>query len=432
MTVERGQPALRRASWIGLLLVTTLLTSEFVSAQPLNTNFQLRVTGGVLPYGETLLSRVVLDNAEPVSAWNYRVFFNPGAVDLVALVPGAILSVIKNGGPPDFQALTDNGTFIAHVVTVSSMQASSLPVGAGRVLLEATFIPTSTFAGAFPLALAPAAGGPPPTVTSAINGVVYRPLTTDAVIQIVPAVNPNYALFFDADQVVPDATNELRVLLDNTGVAVRSWSYGASSDSLLLLFGNGFTGAATMIAQGGAPPDFESIMVNDFNFTHAVTVDFAGGAIGLPPGNDLELLRVQYYANPGFSGNANLFFRADLGVPVVVGPINLGSNQTPMTTSLCLSTNHAFDRGDCNQDGTFNLADMVFSLSTLFGSANAECEDSCDVNDSEDVDIADPVYMANTLFAGGPPPPGSGNCSPDATPGFFGSDLSCADAPSCP
>lgn len=432
MTGERGKPALRRASiFFGLVLAASTVSSDFVSAQPLNPGFQLRVTGGVLPYGQTLVSRVILDNAESVRAWNYRVFFSSSALDVVSLAPGGIMSVINNGGPPDFQNLSDGGSFIEHIVTVSNFGVHPLPVGAGRVLMEATFIPISTFTSGFPLSLSPA-GVPAPTITGGANGVVYRPVTTDAVVNIVHAVNPNYSLFFEAAQVIPDANNELRVLLDSSGAGIRSWSYGASSDSQLLIFGAFVSGAATMTSQGGSPPDFESIVVNDFDFRHSVVVDNLGGPIGLPPGNDLELLRVTYYANPTYQGTANLFFRADLGVPVVVNPLDLGINQTPMTTSLCLSTNHSFDRGDCNQDGMFNLADMVFSLSVIFGGGSPECEDSCDANDSESVNIADPIYMANALFAGGSPPPGSGSCGPDASPGFLGSDLGCADAPGCP
>lgn len=61
-----------------------------------------------------------------------------------------------------------------------------------------------------------------------------------------------------------------------------------------------------------------------------------------------------------------------------------------------------FSRGDCNDDGGFDIADAVRLLGFLFpgpgGAAPLECEDSCDANDDGSLDIADSVRILDALF----------------------------------
>ncbi|MEM7168427.1 MAG: peroxidase family protein [Planctomycetota bacterium] len=64
-----------------------------------------------------------------------------------------------------------------------------------------------------------------------------------------------------------------------------------------------------------------------------------------------------------------------------------------------------FQRGDCNQDGGFDLADAIRLLSYLFAGTNPliGCEDACDTNDDGVLDISDVVRAVSYLFAGGLP-----------------------------
>jgi len=91
-----------------------------------------------------------------------------------------------------------------------------------------------------------------------------------------------------------------------------------------------------------------------------------------------------------------------------------------------------FRRGDCNQDGMFDLSDAVATLTSLFGQAGpVPCEDACDSNDDGSLDIADPVATLTTLFNAGPlpPAPGSGpDCGEDPTDDGLG----CENEPNCP
>ena len=89
---------------------------------------------------------------------------------------------------------------------------------------------------------------------------------------------------------------------------------------------------------------------------------------------------------------------------------------------ISLVATGGFDRGDCNDDGLFDIADPITLLDNLFLGGFVPCDDACDGNDDELKDIADPIYILAALFNGGPLPPGSGNCGPDPTEGTLGCD----------
>lgn len=63
-----------------------------------------------------------------------------------------------------------------------------------------------------------------------------------------------------------------------------------------------------------------------------------------------------------------------------------------------------FVRGDCNVDGSVQLADAVALLVTLFEDGSPQCYDACDSNDDGALDLADGVHVLDYLFAGGTTP----------------------------
>lgn len=78
-----------------------------------------------------------------------------------------------------------------------------------------------------------------------------------------------------------------------------------------------------------------------------------------------------------------------------------------------------FVRGDANRDASINLVDAVHTLTYLFASGPATCEDALDTNDDGTINLVDVVFLLAHLFNGGPAPispyPESGyDTSPDA------------------
>jgi hypothetical protein len=87
-----------------------------------------------------------------------------------------------------------------------------------------------------------------------------------------------------------------------------------------------------------------------------------------------------------------------------------------------------FRRGDVNEDGVLQISDPVFLLDHLFATGvTIDCPDAADVDDSGVLDITDAVYSLSYQFLGGPAPeppfPGCGPEEPDA--------LACAEYAGC-
>jgi len=93
---------------------------------------------------------------------------------------------------------------------------------------------------------------------------------------------------------------------------------------------------------------------------------------------------------------------------------DVAANSIPTDVGPCASgvSDPDFLRGDCNTDGSANVADAIFLLTNLFsGGAVSTC-----------VDIADAIFFLSFLFNGGAPPapPGVNFCGADPTADSLG------------
>ena len=63
-------------------------------------------------------------------------------------------------------------------------------------------------------------------------------------------------------------------------------------------------------------------------------------------------------------------------------------------------------RGDCNDDFTLDISDVIFLIDILFlgGEEQPPWVGNCDANTDGALAISDPIYLLNYLFQGGPPP----------------------------
>ena len=94
-------------------------------------------------------------------------------------------------------------------------------------------------------------------------------------------------------------------------------------------------------------------------------------------------------------------------------------------------TGPLFGRADCNADGSFNIADAIYTLALLFsGGPAGPCDDACDSNGDGAINIADAIFTLAALFSGGPAPSGPGptDCDVDADDTDA---LDCASFPPC-
>jgi hypothetical protein len=78
-----------------------------------------------------------------------------------------------------------------------------------------------------------------------------------------------------------------------------------------------------------------------------------------------------------------------------------------------------FRRGDVDQDGRVNLADVIVLIRVVAGRLpNLHlCDEAKDVNDDGDRDVTDAIVLLQWLFRSGPPPPEPfPDCGFDPTP----------------
>jgi hypothetical protein len=102
-------------------------------------------------------------------------------------------------------------------------------------------------------------------------------------------------------------------------------------------------------------------------------------------------------------------FIYDLGVPVYVD-----TEVDPV--------GDIFIRGDANGDGVIGIADAIRMLDETFGQTERNCADASDANDDGSNDIADVIFTLTYLFSNGavPPAPGASEAGVDPTPDDLG------------
>ncbi|MGE3165588.1 MAG: hypothetical protein AB7O52_11825 [Planctomycetota bacterium] len=158
------------------------------------------------------------------------------------------------------------------------------------------------------------------------------------------------------------------------------------------------------------------------NFSYSTTEGWSQESILVPPGTQV-------------GGGLGFDLAVSDGYVLVGEPFTNGNNQGQVhyyaNTPPGVGCESPFIRGDCNTDGTKNIADAVFGLTFLFpiGTITTlSCEDACDANDDGAINIADPVALLAELF-GGPsiplPPPTVCDADPTLDSTFCASNAAC-------
>ncbi|MEM7166820.1 MAG: hypothetical protein AAF581_15255 [Planctomycetota bacterium] len=127
----------------------------------------------------------------------------------------------------------------------------------------------------------------------------------------------------------------------------------------------------------------------------------AGNAQG-----DSTILQWQPAGSPNENSVALLTGDFDL---TYVGAIDLHD------VTLLLLPSTGFVRGDCNLDGSFQIADPITLLNHLFAGGSVNCQDACDNNDDGQLNLADALLGLAALFQGAGTLPAPSICAPDPT-----------------
>lgn len=153
----------------------------------------------------------------------------------------------------------------------------------------------------------------------------------------------------------------------------------------------------------------------------------------LGQGLNQELNRVGYELVAPAGTTASLDLCDTLGSPpVAISVITGGGPVDPVLVSGTIEVlEPTFRRGDCNRDDAVALADAIFLAVALFaGGGPITCEDACDTDDDGSLSLVDVIYLLAYLFQGGPAPPAPHpECGVDPT---TGDGFGCDDPIPCP
>lgn len=160
---------------------------------------------------------------------------------------------------------------------------------------------------------------------------------------------------------------------------------GSSEDCLVALDSLGTVGVESIVRDG-----------------NWITIDFE------------ELVCMGGSGNPG-ERTIQIWFLSEHPPTIRTGEV-LNPFGFPIELDSRVPSLETFFRGDCNVDDLFNIADAVFLLETLFGGGSSPtCLDACDANDDGVVDISDSISVLESLFSGGSIPAPYGDCGVDPT-----------------
>lgn len=222
---------------------------------------------------------------------------------------------------------------------------------------------------------------------------------------------------------------------------------GLADDSLTSLDGSAFSDIDFSALQD-AIYNQDNGGGNDFNDTLLATgtvapLDIPGGSAGVIWSNNPDMMPdpvveaayavALYYDSPDAFGDVivSTFEFGGLGAPADFQAVALA--YTDALEQAVVPTDD-FDRGDCNNDSTRNIADAIFLLGFLFPNGppvSLACQDACDTNDDGALNIADAISLLGNLFPQGPPTPlpdPFGACGPDPSM----DSLDCTGYSHCP
>lgn len=192
--------------------------------------------------------------------------------------------------------------------------------------------------------------------------------------------------------------------LTGLGLRVHFDSSVLTSVALADVLGTGF------VAAGDALPDDDD-NDGDPRTDRVILVAWADLAGAWPGSPTARLFTLEITTPAGFSGTSTMNFTSSstaAGYTLDAAPLRVSDQ--PLSPD--------FKRSDCNDDGSSNITDVVFTLGFLFvGEGEPGCRDACDSNDDGQVNISDPITTLNVLFVGEGeiPFPGMLECGADPT-----------------
>lgn len=404
--------------------VVALIAFGSTADAQVSTDHHLRVENQTLPLDGSVTLSVRYDlTGTSVQGWSFGLCHDTSLLELGEISTGATTNIVRNGDPAEFIDIREHVGGWTTGVLVCFTGCASLGIGADYELYNVEYreiggTPTST-----DICFCDNLGAPVVETLVVVAGLSVIPSTTCGRIDIVDLPAFNASVSYTEGEYSPlDGTGEALVELSlaedltvGGGLMVEAFSLGLAHDETQLVATNVAPVGIIAAVNGFTGPDFfgpnllpDGMTIGTlFSFSTAETLSFA---------IESPVVRVDYETIPGaFLGNeigvtTVVEFRDDLGVPPVPNVAVVAGSNYPIGLSLGAIQLEAvlgtpFQRGDCNNDGSPNIADGVWLLNYLFvGGPASLCLAACDTDGDQELGLLDAVLFLNHWISGGPPP----------------------------
>lgn len=420
--------------------------------------------------GSSVSVGIQLDSSDPIRGFSLGLA-HASALTLTGIDQGSAVLATNGGMGADFVFVETNpvsggpGGVFGVVVSLSA-PIEDIPAGVGQSIatfdydISVSAVPGTNATLNFSNSLVPTSGSPTVATVVSVAGVTFVPtLVSGSVLVETPSVQNLSCTISDpcdcsytVSWTNPIAYDQIQVTLGGAVVATLA---GSATSATVMLPMPGMGEICVVATRGGQDSVPTCCMVD---CPAPVPADPPMGLNcdnvlpGAPGTCDVTLAWVNAGAYssieitvnglpettlPGNAAGATINVDSAVGLFTicVVATDDCGIELAPLCcTVTCEDPVDQFIRGDCNDDGNYNIADPVSLLSFLFPSGPPTvlaCLDSCDCNDDGALNIADAICMLSGLFGApavppAPPHPGCG-VDPTTTDG-----LDCASYTNCP
>lgn len=424
-------------------------------------NLVLSVSDETVNNGAPFAATVSFDNtgSSLVDGWSFGVCIgDAGVIEATTIANSALTATLNGGVAPGFASLSQDPVLgWTQGIVIDFFGNNKLAPGSGYSL--AILNGNSLAVGSSALALCDSIGTPPVATVIVIAGGSIAPTQAAGSVTVQAGPPPfsfhaatNAPVVVNYDPTAPSASIPVQVEFgaqrdpSNTSQTdTQGFSMDNACDGTFLT-PNSIQAIGSLAAiNGGTGPGFASPNVTPTGgtgWTYGIVYNFMGGVfINFPTAGPDPIVRVNYSADAtSLAGIDNvdtstaLNWVDTLGTPPVVNVMVVGGASLEVSFVDGSVTFHPVTdlehvRGDCNDDGSVNIADGIAAIQVVVGNlppSLAPCLSACDANDDGLFDTSDGVFIINYQFLDGPAPSAPfPNCG--AVPG-----ADCAAFSSCP
>ncbi len=427
MRIARGRPfrdrALTACALTCVALVLGVLASPSTAYAVGDPNYVVKVTDANVTQGQVFDLEVRLDVfGDECQGWSFGICHTDVLLEILEVVDSPLTLTIKNGNPPDFNALSVYDGGFTKGVLICFTGCAALAPGADWHLNTATYqalAPGPLTTGVSPCSTL---GSPVVPVRVVVDGTTIDATRETGVVQIFFGSPPTIHVLqggqgfgiYDPSNGVTSAS--VPMFIDESELSpgfpnpVSAFEMAVRFDPGLMTLTSVDMGSSLAALNGGSGPElFLPTIVAEGVMVDCVIESAGGGDLLLAP-DPAEVALLNFDANPTpltfnpFGIHFPLEFDPTID-PMAANSVTVDDPVAILQLSAGMVhfvPREQFVRGDANNDGLVQISDVLCVLDRVFSGAVLPCDDAADINDDHHLNVADGVALLEFLFMLGP------------------------------